>query len=178
MRKVPIRSSIYFWFICEGGRESTETSTISLGLGCNRCYSYIVSLTCRDAELTTKVQFAFQGGGAKLGALIAAAEAVYSQQKPLDFTISRVSGTSAGAIAACILATGQDPKKFKDRLIELANSNLDKICKTDNSEIPGHAEITSRPEKSGTWKVIQLCEEYRVLLSKAAVSDRGLPPGE
>ena len=77
----------------------------------------------------TQVQFAFQGGGAKLGSLLAAAEAVYTQQKALQFTISRVSGTSAGAIVACMLATGENPAIFRQRLIKLANERLDEICK-------------------------------------------------
>jgi len=76
----------------------------------------------------TKMQFAFQGGGAKLGALLAAAEAVYAQQKHLNFTISRVSGTSAGAIVACILATGRDPGAFRQRLTALADAHLEEIC--------------------------------------------------
>ena len=76
------------------------------------------------------LQFAFQGGGAKLAALLAAAEAVFAQQQVLHYTISRVSGTSAGAIAACVLATGKDPATFKQRLINLAESRLDKICRS------------------------------------------------
>jgi hypothetical protein len=44
----------------------------------------------KGGEAMTKMQFAFQGGGAKLGVLLAAAEAVYAQQKHLNFTISRV----------------------------------------------------------------------------------------
>jgi predicted acylesterase/phospholipase RssA len=78
----------------------------------------------------TKVQFAFQGGGAKLGALLAASEAVFTQRKALNYTISRVSGTSAGAIAACVLATGENPGVFRQRLINLASERLTRICKS------------------------------------------------
>jgi predicted acylesterase/phospholipase RssA len=65
-----------------------------------------------ESPSTTKMQFAFQGGGAKLGSLLVAAEAIYNQTKTLNYLISRVSGTSAGAIVACILATGEDPAPF------------------------------------------------------------------
>jgi NTE family protein len=77
----------------------------------------------------TRIQFAFQGGGAKLGALLGAAEAIYTQQGPLNFKVARVSGTSAGAIIACILATGENPAIFRQRLINLAAERLNTICK-------------------------------------------------
>lgn len=50
------------------------------------------------------IQVAFQGGGAKLCDLLAAAEALQSLQN--EARVVRVAGTSAGAIAACLLATG------------------------------------------------------------------------
>jgi predicted acylesterase/phospholipase RssA len=59
--------------------------------------------------MSDKFQFVFQGGGAKLGVLLAAAEAAYAQRTANNFTITRISGTSAGAIAACVLATGENP---------------------------------------------------------------------
>jgi NTE family protein len=59
------------------------------------------------------LNFVFQGGGAKLGCLIAAADAIYEQSGRLGYKIHSVSGTSAGAIVACMLATGEDPKVFK-----------------------------------------------------------------
>jgi hypothetical protein len=77
-----------------------------------------------ESPSTTKMQFAFQGGGAKLGSLLVAAEAIYNQTKTLNYLISRVSGTSAGAIVACILATGEDPALFRERLINLATARL------------------------------------------------------
>lgn len=52
----------------------------------------------------TKVQCAFQGGGAKLGALLAAS----SQQKALNYTISRVSVVKT-IIAA---TTPSEPHEF------------------------------------------------------------------
>ena len=45
------------------------------------------------------LHFVFQGGGAKLGCLIAVADAIFEQSSALDYEIRSVSGTSAGAIA-------------------------------------------------------------------------------
>jgi predicted acylesterase/phospholipase RssA len=48
------------------------------------------------------LQFVFQGGGAKLVPLLAAAHAVHDQADKLGYVIKRVSGASAGAIVAAI----------------------------------------------------------------------------
>ena len=53
-----------------------------------------------------KVQVALQGGGAKLVTLLAAAEVLEEFHNRGDITITRIAGTSAGSIAACILASG------------------------------------------------------------------------
>jgi predicted acylesterase/phospholipase RssA len=60
-----------------------------------------------------KIQVVFQGGGARLCALMAVAEvlqefATPKQNEPARISIGRLAGTSAGAIAAVMLAT---PKK-------------------------------------------------------------------
>lgn len=52
------------------------------------------------------VQVAFQGGGAKLVNLLAAAQALEEAHNRGEINITRVAGTSAGSIAACILASG------------------------------------------------------------------------
>lgn len=51
-----------------------------------------------------KIQLAFQGGGAKLSALLAAVEEIKTLQADESLNVTRVAGTSAGAIAACLLA--------------------------------------------------------------------------
>ena len=75
------------------------------------------------------VQLVFQGGGAKLVVLIAAAKAAYDAQKDgdLNLRIKRISGTSAGALAGCMLATGKDPELFRQYLIGHASAELAKI---------------------------------------------------
>ena len=56
-------------------------------------------------------RIAFQGGGANLVTLLAAASAVYDLHNDENegFTVKKISGTSAGSIAAGILATGLNP---------------------------------------------------------------------
>jgi predicted acylesterase/phospholipase RssA len=51
-----------------------------------------------------KVQLAIQGGGAKISALLAATEALQELSNDGQLKVTRVAGTSAGAIAACLLA--------------------------------------------------------------------------
>jgi len=77
---------------------------------------------------TLPLQFVFQGGGAKLGALVAAAEAVHNQRNRLRYTINTVSGTSAGAIVACMLASGR-MGEFRERLRSIADKHVKKIVR-------------------------------------------------
>ena len=51
------------------------------------------------------VQLALQGGGAKLMALLAAMEGVQEMDEK-QLKVTRLSGTSAGAIVACLYAAG------------------------------------------------------------------------
>lgn len=62
-----------------------------------------------------RVQVAFQGGGAKLCALLAAAEAIQALKDRI--TVTRVAGTSAGAIVACLLATDRPITDVRAKLL-------------------------------------------------------------
>jgi predicted acylesterase/phospholipase RssA len=53
-----------------------------------------------------RVQIAFQGGGAKLVNMLAVAEELERAHNQGEITITRVAGTSAGSIVACLLASG------------------------------------------------------------------------
>ena len=64
-----------------------------------------------------KVQVALQGGGAKLVTLLAAAEILERFHDSGEITITRVAGTSAGAIAACILASGKGVANARSSLL-------------------------------------------------------------
>lgn len=82
-----------------------------------------------DEPSQPRLQIAFQGGGARIGALLAAAQGVYDAVNG-KATLSTLSGTSAGAIAAAILATGRSPESFRNKLISIGPKYLPKICRS------------------------------------------------
>jgi predicted acylesterase/phospholipase RssA len=53
-----------------------------------------------------KLQFAFQGGGAKIIALLAVAEVIQEFERSGKIIVTRVSGTSAGSIVASFIGAG------------------------------------------------------------------------
>ncbi len=74
-----------------------------------------------------KIQLAIQGGGAKICALIAAAEALQDLEEAGKIEITRLAGTSAGAIVACFLAPRDPPiRVIRQRLSDLGESELRK----------------------------------------------------
>jgi len=74
-----------------------------------------------------KVQLAIQGGGAKICALLAAAEAIQQLEEEGKIQVTRLAGTSAGALTACLLATGKPIQKIKQRLIDRGEQDLKKL---------------------------------------------------
>lgn len=99
------------------------------------------------------MRFAFQGGGAKFVTLLAAAKAVrdlhVSEQAGLK--IDHISGTSAGAIVAGILAAGIDPDLVKERLIDKGRDYIESII----------------PQKN------DICQFYNVIVRKKPLYDFG-----
>ena len=63
--------------------------------------------------MTIPIQLAIQGGGAKITHLLAALEAVQSLQRRGIVRVTRIAGTSAGAIAGALLA-GVDMQRARD----------------------------------------------------------------
>jgi hypothetical protein len=82
--------------------------------------------------LTLDLNFTFQGGGAKLGSLIATADAVHGLRRPLGYRIESVAGSSAGAIAAAILATNKPPGLFRDRIKAIGPDFIEKVTPKKN----------------------------------------------
>jgi predicted acylesterase/phospholipase RssA len=85
-----------------------------------------------------KVQIAFQGGGAKLVELLAAGEAIEAFENAKKLEVSRVSGTSAGAIVACLLATKKPLKDFRYLLRNEGAQYLNRL------ELPSKSRIVWR----------------------------------
>ena len=64
--------------------------------------------------MTVPIQLALQGGGAKITHLLAALEAVQSLQRRGLLRVTRIAGTSAGAIAGALFAAGVDMQRARD----------------------------------------------------------------
>jgi predicted acylesterase/phospholipase RssA len=62
------------------------------------------------------VQLSFQGGGARIPVLLAAAEAVQELERSGQINVRRIAGTSAGAIAGAFLAAGINISDVRTRL--------------------------------------------------------------
>jgi predicted acylesterase/phospholipase RssA len=73
-----------------------------------------------------KVQVAFQGGGAKLYALIAAAEALKNLEDKKYIKVTRIAGSSAGSIAATLFAANVDFPKIRKVFCDLPKQYTDK----------------------------------------------------
>lgn len=69
-----------------------------------------------------QVAVAFQGGGARVIGLLAAAHALSELEQSLDLKVRAVSGSSAGTIPAFLLAVNADFDKVKDAIRRLEPS--------------------------------------------------------
>ena len=78
-----------------------------------------------------KIQLAIQGGGAKICDLLAAAEVVQELVAAGELQVTRVAGTSAGAIVACMIGAGKTATTFKETLVRQGNSYLATIVPTN-----------------------------------------------
>jgi len=66
--------------------------------------------------MTIPIQLAIQGGGAKITHLIAALHAVQDLEREGVLRVTRIAGTSAGAIAGALYARGVDMERARDAL--------------------------------------------------------------
>lgn len=71
-----------------------------------------------------KVKCVFQGGGAKLATLLAAAEVMEDLQRDGEIEIEEAAGTSAGSIAAYCLASSRPTAEFRARIRDAGQSYI------------------------------------------------------
>jgi predicted acylesterase/phospholipase RssA len=64
--------------------------------------------------MTIPIQLAIQGGGAKITHLLAALQAVQDLERERLLHVTRIAGTSAGAIAGALYAAGVDMQRARD----------------------------------------------------------------
>lgn len=79
-----------------------------------------------------KVQLAFQGGGSRFIQHLAVASAFQELEREKIVQISRVSGTSAGSLAAAIIASGRSSDLAAEFIIQNRESYLKKLSSPRN----------------------------------------------
>lgn len=82
--------------------------------------------------MTIRLQLAVQGGGAKLCGLLAALDAVQRLEKLGLIQVTRIAGTSAGAIAAALFAAGVNFEHLRRRIID-NRKGLERIVPPPNA---------------------------------------------
>ena len=80
-----------------------------------------------DASQAVRVQVVFQGGGAKLCVLMAVCEVLRDYETEGKIQITRVAGSSAGAIAAVMLASERSIEAYRERLKRIAQITLKRL---------------------------------------------------
>src|SRR5437016_2571920 len=74
--------------------------------------------------MTVPIQLAIQGGGAKICCLFAVMEALQDLEKDKIVRVTRIAGTSAGALAGAFFAARVDIKELRERLADGEGSEL------------------------------------------------------
>ena len=94
--------------------------------------------------MTKKLRVIFQGGGARVATLLAAADAIERRCKAADIEIVEVAGVSAGSIAAAALACVHSVSEITKRLrsqstqfLALFEENTDAFKQLSEMDIPG-----------------------------------------
>jgi len=95
-----------------------------------------------------EVQVAFQGGGAKFPALLAVADALRKAESDQKIKITRVAGSSAGSIAASVLACKPDFKWVVNKFSGEAGQKVAEQLKKPSNFTIFHKVIRGKPISS------------------------------
>ena len=91
------------------------------------------------------IQLAIQGGGAKITHLFAALEAVQTLERDGVLRVTRIAGTSAGAIAGAVYAAGVDMQRARDAFEASRRDLLRAFPPTHASVRAGWKLLTRQP---------------------------------
>jgi predicted acylesterase/phospholipase RssA len=91
------------------------------------------------------MQLAIQGGGAKICHLLAAMEAIQGLERDGELEITRIAGSSAGAIVACMYAAKIDFAGFRQTLSAGLGKELLELFTVPNSVVMGYSVVKGRP---------------------------------
>lgn len=109
-----------------------------------------------------KLQLAIQGGGAKLSALVAALEAVQKLEQEGILKVTRIAGTSAGAIAGSLFAARVSMVDVRQYLRSLSGSLQ------ENIPIPSRFKVAyALAFGKAVWSDIWVKEHLAKLLTKS-----------
>jgi predicted acylesterase/phospholipase RssA len=111
------------------------------------------------------VQLAIQGGGAKICHLLAAMEAVQELERANDLKVTRIAGTSAGAIVACMYAAKIDFAGFRTTLREGLGEKLLRLFKPPGGTSMAYSVLTGKP----FWKEEELKTIFDRIFEQAKV---------
>ncbi|HEX5430577.1 MAG TPA: patatin-like phospholipase family protein [Bryobacteraceae bacterium] len=114
--------------------------------------------------MPTPVQLALQGGGAKLVALLAAMQAV-EKMDGSTLKVTRLSGTSAGAIVACFYAAGISMEAAHDALVNAFRGRI-----PDTFPVPGNFKFGRHIwRRQAIWSTAPVREAFQNLFAKKNV---------
>jgi hypothetical protein len=103
------------------------------------------------------VKVVFQGGGARLPALIAAAEVLSEFEKQVQ--ISHIYGVSAGSIAGCMLATKSSMATYREKTRRAGENVLRNLPKLPKGRFMLGSKIISGTGGGPAGRGLDLCRK-------------------
>jgi predicted acylesterase/phospholipase RssA len=115
-------------------------------------------------EQPHKLQLAIQGGGAKIVSLLAAMEVVEKLEADKVIKVTRIAGTSAGAIVGCLYAGKVPMSLVKERLRNISPKRLGRLFPP-----PGLNIIKNFPRGRPLWNTDFLESELNRFLDEPGI---------
>jgi predicted acylesterase/phospholipase RssA len=119
--------------------------------------------------MTRPIQLAIQGGGAKIAVLLAALEAVQELEQQGVVRVTRIAGTSAGAIAGCLYAA----KIKMDRVRRYLTDNAARLTRAYPPVLTKWQLLQKLRKSEPFWDVDELRSALDTMFSEAHVSTFG-----
>ncbi|MDR3449405.1 MAG: patatin-like phospholipase family protein [Alphaproteobacteria bacterium] len=85
--------------------------------------------------MSIEIKCIFQGGGAKLATMIAVCEIIEEMENDEIINVTMVAGTSAGSIAACVLAHSEPTKILRKKMVIAGQNLLPEVSRKRNKYI-------------------------------------------
>jgi len=122
-----------------------------------------------NSQQPHKLQLAIQGGGAKIVSLLAAMEVVEKLEADKVIKVTRIAGTSAGAIVGCLYAGKVPMSLVKERLRNISPKRLGRLFPP-----PGLNIIKNFPRGRPLWNTDFLESELNRFLDEPGIDFKQL----